>query len=121
MRNPKNFYRVFLVAAVMLLPELALAAPDLKGLIQKFVNVIIIMIPVGSGIALLVFFYGLTKYIFNQSNANEKENSKHIIVWGLVGLFVLFSIYGIVNVFKATLFRYSVYDSPLQLPNPFDH
>lgn len=121
MTTAKKILRIATVCSTLLLPVAVYAAPDLKGLIQRFVDVIVIMIPVASGIALLVFFYGLTKYIFNQSNANEKESSKQIIVWGLVGLFVLFSIYGIVNVFKGTLFRYSMYDDPLQLPDPFEH
>ena len=49
------------------------------------------------GLALLGFFWGLARFIF-RIGGDEKavEEGKKIMIWGLIALFVMISVWGIV-------------------------
>ncbi len=50
-----------------------------------------------AALALLVFFWGLVKYIAKADDEKAKEAGKNTMIWGVVGLFVMFSVFGIVR------------------------
>jgi hypothetical protein len=56
-----------------------------------------ILIPIAFALCLLYFFWGIAKYIgiFAGSDKAEEEG-KRVMVWGVVGLFVVSSIWGII-------------------------
>src|SRR3989344_4172162 len=54
-----------------------------------------ILIPLAFTLALLFFFYGVAMYIW--SAGSDKEGSKKIMTWGVVALFVMASVWGLVN------------------------
>lgn len=84
--------------AAFLLPALVSAENELKGTKTFFENVleiIKILIPIAFGLAILFFFFGIAKYIW--SIGTEKERGKQIMVWGVVAIFVMTSIWGIVS------------------------
>lgn len=96
--------RALLYSVVLLLsPSIALAADALSfsTLIKKIVNVINLALPVVGGLIVLVFMWGVVRYVFSASG--EKSDSKALIIWGLVGIFVSVSIWGIIQIFRATL------------------
>jgi hypothetical protein len=74
------------------------------GLVGQLVGLINAVIPVLGGIALLIFFWGLVRYIYNSGDAHGHGEGKELIIWGLIALFVLFSVWGIINIFKTALF-----------------
>jgi len=45
-------------------------------------------------LATVVFFWGLVKFIWSPG---EKNQGKNIMIWGIVGLFVMFTIWGIIS------------------------
>jgi hypothetical protein len=51
------------------------------------------------GIAFLYFLYGVAKFIYDMRNPSEKNTGKQHLLWGLVGLFIILSVGGILNVF----------------------
>ena len=56
-------------------------------------------IPLLFSVALVVFIFGIVKYIFIQE---KKEEARSLILWGIIGLFVMFSVWGLVNVLIGT-------------------
>lgn len=52
--------------------------------------------PVAIGIALLVFFWGLAKLIFSAGDEEKRSEGKKVMGWGIIALFVVVSIWGIV-------------------------
>ena len=67
----------------------------LKELIQSATALFTgILIPIAFALCLLYFFWGVAKYI--KSAGTDKEEGKSIMVWGVVGLFVAASIWGII-------------------------
>lgn len=58
------------------------------------------LIPVLIGIAVLFFIWGAFK--FTIAEGDEKKKSKDYMVWGIVGLFIMVSLWGIVNILEYT-------------------
>ncbi|MBI4692245.1 MAG: hypothetical protein HY773_02280 [Candidatus Terrybacteria bacterium] len=49
-------------------------------------------------IALVVFLYGVFEYIAGAANEEKRETGKKHIIWGLIGLFIMFGVFGLMNV-----------------------
>ena len=58
-------------------------------------------------LGLLAFLYGVVEYIWARRKGDEKAlaDGNKFIVWGLVALFVMFSVYGIINFGQSILFQ----------------
>jgi len=53
------------------------------------------------GVAIIAFFYGLIKYLFNQTG-EEKGKGAKIMIWGILALFIMLSIFGLVRLLQNT-------------------
>lgn len=60
------------------------------------------LIPLAMALALLAFFWGLVKYIWSSGNEEGKADGKNIMIAGIVGLFVMVSIWGLVGIIANT-------------------
>lgn len=69
---------------------------NLSDLVCLFIDLITTAMPVVAGIALAVFFWGLAKFILNAGDEGGREEGKEVMKWGIVALFVMISIWGIV-------------------------
>ena len=93
-----------MIKAILLLlalvPVLAFAQEDFGNLetfatsIGGLVNT---LTPIMVAIALLTFFWGLVKFIFAQGNEEAKVSAKGTMVWGVIALFVMVSVWGLVG------------------------
>lgn len=59
------------------------------------------LIPLVFSLALLMFFWGVVKYI--KSEGSAKEDGRKIMIWGVVAMFVMASIWGIVYLIRSEL------------------
>jgi hypothetical protein len=100
---------VFVLSVVSLMPSVARAthcagpvtpAQDLLCIAEDLVAT---ATPIVAGIALLVFFWGLAKFILNAGIPDQRKEGQQVMIWGIVALFVLFSIWGIVSFIQLTL------------------
>ncbi len=73
------------------------APTNFRAIVCIFIKLAIQLIPLLVGVALLVFFWGLVKFIYKAGSETAHEEAKNIMVWGIVGLFVMVSIWGIVS------------------------
>jgi hypothetical protein len=55
-------------------------------------------------LALLFFFWGLAKFIFNADNVEKRSEGKSVMVWGVIALFVMLFVWQIVNILANTFF-----------------
>lgn len=85
----------------LLLPALASAATlrDTLVLISTFLNGVIGLFIT---LAIVVFFWGLIKYLWSMDHENASEGLK-IMFWGIVAIFVMVSIWGIIRLLQGTL------------------
>jgi hypothetical protein len=63
-----------------------------------------ILIPLAFALCLLYFFWGMVKYIRTGATSEEAaKEGKNIMIWGVVGIFIAFSIWGIISVIQSEL------------------
>lgn len=48
-------------------------------------------------LAIALFFYGLAKFILHADNVKEHEEGRNLMVWGLISIFILTTLWAIVN------------------------
>lgn len=88
--------KLALVAGSLLLPLTSFAAlGNISGLVTDIGVIINKIIPVLFALALLGFFYGLVMYIFGAED--NKDKAKKTMIWGVVALFVMSSVWGLVR------------------------
>jgi uncharacterized protein with PQ loop repeat len=68
------------------------------GLVDSILGVFNIILPVLVAVSLVLFFYGIVQYVYSQ------DNKKHgpIILWSLVALFIMLSLWGILRILENT-------------------
>ena len=49
-------------------------------------------------VAVVMFIYGIVEYIWSADNEEKVEVGKKHMIWGIVGMFVMIGVYGILNV-----------------------
>lgn len=54
------------------------------------------------GLTVVVFIWGIVKYIYKADSQAEREKGKNLMIWGLVGIFILFALWGILEVLGNT-------------------
>ena len=81
----------------------AQTAQNLVGLIRLAGDILNMLIPVLIALALVVFFWGLVKYIWGASGGDEKAEATKIMIAGLLSLFVMVSVWGIIRLAQNTL------------------
>ena len=70
-----------------------------KGIICEVVGILNLIIPILVGVALIFFFWGLTKFLINSSgNAKELDQGKSYMFWGILALFILFTFRAIIGI-----------------------
>jgi len=83
--------------------KLPSSVTDFKGLIENFIigcfYSLTVRIIIGLGI--IMFFWGVFKFVRTDSET-EKASGKQFILWGLIGIFVMVSIMGIVGVLQSS-------------------
>ena len=45
-----------------------------------------------------MFIYGIVEYIWSADNEEKVEVGKKHMIWGIVGIFVMLGVYGILNI-----------------------
>jgi hypothetical protein len=69
--------------------------------ISNMTKLLDLMVKIGITLSLVVFGWGITMFISSSGDAARVSKAKGIITWGLIGIAVLASLYGIVQLFKA--------------------
>lgn len=91
--------------AAFALPLVSFAAinslPSLGTFIINTINNVIV--PVLFALAFIVFLWGAFQtFIVGANSDDAKEKGKNLMLWGLVGFFVMVSIWGLVNILTGT-------------------
>lgn len=91
----------------VLLPAIAFAAQinnitDIGTFIINTINGIIV--PVLFAIAFIVFLFGAFEaFILGATDGGAKKKGKDLMLWGLIGFFVMVSVWGLVNILTGTI------------------
>lgn len=76
------------------------AALDPDTVLQSLINEFLTpLYQLTAAIAFVYFLYGAAKFIYDMKNPEEKNTGKQHLLWGMVGLFIIFSVGGILQLF----------------------
>lgn len=71
----------------------------LPGIVQSLVGIFNLVLPVLVALALVLFMVGVVKYIYNEGEHHDRS----IMLWSLIALFVMLSIWGILRLMCNTV------------------
>jgi uncharacterized membrane protein len=102
-------YFLTLVPAVLLLLQPVLAEAqsgsiqDISDVIAAVDSLVTSLIPIAASLALLAFIWGLAQYIFKAGDKEAKEEGQRIMAAGVISLFLIAAISGIIDLLAQSL------------------
>ncbi len=67
----------------------------LNKVIVEIVNPLMLLL---AGAAFVIFVWGVFEFITNAGDETKRSEGKQAILWGLIGLVIIFGAYGIINI-----------------------
>ena len=110
---------------ISLVPQVASATPwngfgtcpetptDFKQFVCIAVGLVKQTIIYAASCALLAFIWGLSKFILASGSEEKIADGKWIMKWGVIGLFFMFSIWGVIQVITTGIFGPDIFGLPL--------
>ncbi|MCH8050377.1 hypothetical protein IIB51_03200 [Patescibacteria group bacterium] len=93
----------FAIISLLITPFVVFAQADnIDQLISTLTSIITSIIPVVVALAILFFFWGLAKFILHADDETKRAEGKQIMIWGIIALFVIFTIWGIIVLLQNT-------------------
>ena len=77
-------------------------AATLDTVINKIGTLVGLIIPILIAVALLVFIVGVIKYITAGADEEKRKEARNTIIYGIIGLFAIVSVWGLVNILQST-------------------
>lgn len=89
-----------------LVPVLSFAAAPITRTVDGFLDYILYLagraLPLLILAALVLLLYGIVKTFFFQSTDEKRKEGKSFIINGIIALFVMVSVWGLVNILRGT-------------------
>lgn len=54
-------------------------------------------------LAIIYFLYGLVQYLMSPDNEEIRRTNKQHMLWGIIGMFIMIAVFGIMNMMLRTL------------------
>jgi len=71
----------------------------LDKVVVQIINPIILLL---SAAAFVLFIWGVFEFVVHAGEETKREEGRRAIMWGLIGLVIIFGAYGIINVALGT-------------------
>jgi len=105
------------------LPAIALAQTptggtnlgNIENLVRSVGRVINLLLPLVVAVALLLFFWGLARFMLAAGDEAAKETGRRLMIWGIIAFVVMLSVWGIVNFVRSAL-GLDTYSNQIQVP-----
>lgn len=92
--------KIAILSVLGFFPVFAFAAtkPSFQSILGDIGDIIKLVTPIVVALALVYFFYGLAKYILSAGDEEKKGEGRNIMIWGIIALFVIISVWGLTKV-----------------------
>ena len=81
----------------------AIPGPVLAFIAKVSTNILNPIIALMFGLAMVYFVFGVVKYIWNPDNEQAREEGRRSMIWGIVGMFIMVSVFGIMRAIISTI------------------
>lgn len=99
----KVIYAVLSFTPMLAFAQTSGGLGSLPALVQNIRSLINNILPVLLALGVLYFFWGLITFIRGAGDPKKTAEGKGIMIWGIVALFVMVSIWGILNWIGTTI------------------
>ena len=96
---------IILISILLIFPFVTFAVSDISELMALLTNLIKQATLIVAALALLFFFWGLANFIINAADETKRKEGKQIMLWGIIALFVMVSVWGLVGMLKTTFLK----------------
>ncbi|MDO8521140.1 MAG: hypothetical protein Q7S52_03425 [bacterium] len=88
-----------IIGALLLGPTVAFAQAlsQFQNLVTSIGQIVDMLVPILITLAVVMFFWGLVKYIANASDETAKEAGKSLMIWGLIAIFIMVALWAILG------------------------
>ncbi len=73
--------------------------PFIDSIVRNIINPIVGLL---FALAMVLFIWGIAKFLFQANDENAREQGKKHIIGGLFGMFIMVSVMGIINILANT-------------------
>jgi len=93
-----------LAASGDVLPATCPGGTDTVGHLLNFFTCIISqsVIPLLITLAIVFFIWGVGQYMLNANDSTKREEGRKFMIWGIISLFVIVSIWGLIKLLTGT-------------------
>lgn len=74
----------------------------LETVVKALLDILKPVAPILIGLALVIFFYGLIKFIAASGKEESIAQGRRLMTWGIIALFVIVSVWGLVGLLSNT-------------------
>lgn len=74
---------------------------SLTGIINMFIDIGLRIVPFLGAVAFLAFVLGIARFIKSSGSGEDVKKNKNLLIWGIIGLVVLTSVWGIISFLKS--------------------
>ncbi len=79
-------------------PAPAVAVTNFSSLLFRLEQIISIVVPFLVAVAIFIIVYGILGYISHAADEEKRKQAKDFITWGVIGVFFMLSIWGLVTI-----------------------
>ena len=92
------------------------ANQGLGGFLTSLKSLMNLIVPILIGIAVIAFLYGVLKFVFNAGNEEARKTGRDVMIWGIVGIVVMVSVWGLVGSLQTTFGLQNGNNGPQNIP-----
>jgi hypothetical protein len=115
-KNKTQVLRFLGLFATLLLTPFVTFALTFQVIVYRLLSLIQLIIPLLLAVGVLGFFFGVVRYIFSAGNPDARAEGAKYMIYGIVALFVMVSVWGLVAILQHTIFGSGFYAAPSTIP-----
>ena len=99
----KKITKFLISSGAVLFPVIVLAAgKTLEDIMKSAANYMDLALKVLMGFAVLMFVFNIVMYFIKPSGGESRADASKYVMWSVIGFFVIFTFWGIVNILIST-------------------
>jgi len=99
----RKFSQLVLPTFTIAMVPFSAFAQSLDALMDTVLGWLDILLPLLSTLAVVYFFFGIVRFINHAGDEKSRDEGKGIMIWGMVALFVMVALWGIVGYLQYSL------------------